>query len=72
MDPKFRIAAITDEYSADLDTALKPMVETGMKGAELRVLGSKNIMDLSDAELETHTKDPGRGSGNYFQCVAHP
>ncbi|HEU0140760.1 MAG TPA: sugar phosphate isomerase/epimerase family protein [Bryobacteraceae bacterium] len=52
MDPKFRIAAITDEYSPDLDTALKPMVETGMKGAELRVLGGKNIMDLSDAELD--------------------
>jgi len=49
---KFRIAAITDEYSSDPGVALPPMAETGMTGAELRVLWGKNIMDLTDDELK--------------------
>ena len=52
MDPKFRIAAITDEYSPDLPTALKAMAETGMTGAELRVISGKNIVDLTNEELD--------------------
>ncbi len=51
MDPKFRIAAITDEFSPDLPTALKAMAAIGMTGAELRVISGKNIMDLTDEEL---------------------
>jgi len=51
MTPKFRIAAITDEFSPDLNVALKAMKPIGMTGAELRVVGGKNIMDLSPAEL---------------------
>jgi sugar phosphate isomerase/epimerase len=52
MQPQIPIAAITDEYSPDLATALDAMAETGMTGAELRVLWGKNIMDLSDDELK--------------------
>src|SRR6267142_429437 len=52
MNPKIPIAAITDEFSPDLETALRAMHEIGMTAAELRVLSGKNIMDLSDAELE--------------------
>jgi sugar phosphate isomerase/epimerase len=52
MTPKFKIAAITDEFSSDLGTALNAMKPIGMTGAELRVVGGKNIMDLSDEELE--------------------
>lgn len=52
MTPKIPIAAITDEFSPDLETALEPMVEIGMKAAELRVVFGKNIMDLTDAELD--------------------
>ncbi|MCS6951234.1 MAG: sugar phosphate isomerase/epimerase [Bryobacteraceae bacterium] len=51
MEPKLRIAAITDEFSADLETAAEAMARIGMSGAELRVLWGKNIMDLSDEEL---------------------
>jgi len=52
MDPKFRIASITDEFSpADPALALKQMASIGMTGAELRVLYGKNIMDLSDSEM---------------------
>ncbi|MBM3757023.1 MAG: sugar phosphate isomerase/epimerase, partial [Acidobacteria bacterium] len=52
MEPKFRIAAITDEFSpADPALALAQMESIGMTGAELRVLWGKNIMDLSPDEL---------------------
>jgi len=51
MNPKLRIAAITDEFSPDLATALDAMSRIGMSGAELRVLWGKNIMDLTDDEL---------------------
>jgi sugar phosphate isomerase/epimerase len=52
MDPKLRIAAITDEFSPDLEIALDAMAKIGMTGAELRVLWGRNIMDLSREELE--------------------
>lgn len=48
----FRIAAITDEFSPDLDTALAGMADVGMTGAELRVIGGRNMIDLSDAEID--------------------
>jgi sugar phosphate isomerase/epimerase len=48
----FPIAAITDEYSPDVQAAADAMAKTGMTGAELRVLWGKNVMDLTDEELE--------------------
>src|SRR5260370_38204326 len=56
MNPRIRIAAITDEFSPDLETALRVMQEIGMTAAELRVVSGKNIMDLSDEELEQARK----------------
>jgi L-ribulose-5-phosphate 3-epimerase len=47
----FSIAAITDEFSLDLDTALDAMANIGMTGAELRLIGDHNMIDLSDAEV---------------------
>lgn len=47
----FRTGAITDEFSSDIAVAAKAMRELGMKGAELRVINGKNIMDLTDAEI---------------------
>jgi sugar phosphate isomerase/epimerase len=52
MNPKLRIAAITDEFSPDLATALEPMAAIGMTGAELRVVFGKNIMNLTPEELD--------------------
>jgi sugar phosphate isomerase/epimerase len=52
LTPKIPIAAITDEFSADLETALNTMQEIGMQAAELRVVWGRNIMDLSDSELD--------------------
>jgi len=51
MNPKIPIAAITDEFSPDLEIALSAMQEIGMRAADLRVVWGKNIMDLSDQEL---------------------
>jgi sugar phosphate isomerase/epimerase len=48
----FRAAAITDEFSPDIETAVKVMAEVGLTGAELRMLFGKNIIDLSDDELD--------------------
>ena len=48
---RFRIGAITDEFSSDINVAAQAMRELGMKGAELRLIGGKNIMDLSNAEI---------------------
>ena len=44
MQPKLRIAAITDEYSPDLALALNAMAATGMTGAELRVLRARTSL----------------------------
>lgn len=62
MDPKLRIAAITDEFTSDLAPALDAMSAIGMTGAELRVLWGKNIMNLSADELKLArqlTRDKG-------------
>jgi sugar phosphate isomerase/epimerase len=50
--PAIGIGAITDEFSPDIELAVEAMRELGMKGAELRMINGKNIMDLSDAELD--------------------
>jgi L-ribulose-5-phosphate 3-epimerase len=71
MTPKFPIAAITDEFSPDLETALKPMREIGMDGAELRVLWGKNIVDLSDEDLR-RALDMVTASGMEVISIASP
>jgi sugar phosphate isomerase/epimerase len=48
----YRVAAITDEFSPDLETALAAMSEAGLEGAELRMVFGKNIVDLTDEELD--------------------
>ena len=49
----YRTAAITDEFSPDdLAAALAGMAAVGMTGAELRVVGGKNMIDLSDDEVD--------------------
>lgn len=52
MTQYFRLAAITDEFAADLETAVRAMAEIGMTGAELRMVDGKNIIDLTDEELD--------------------
>src|SRR5512133_1527866 len=47
-----QVAAITDEFSPDIEIAARSMTGLGMKGAELRMVFGKNIVDLSDEELD--------------------
>jgi sugar phosphate isomerase/epimerase len=68
---RFRIGAITDEFSPDIQVAAQAMQELGMKGAELRVIGGRNIMDLSDAEI-AQTMDVLRGHGLQVVSIASP
>jgi sugar phosphate isomerase/epimerase len=51
MNTNIRLAAITDEFSPDLDEALEAMVSVGMTGAELRTINGRNIVDLDDAAV---------------------
>jgi sugar phosphate isomerase/epimerase len=52
MSQYFPIAAITDEFSPDIEVATQSMAEVGMTGAELRMVFGKNILDLTDEELD--------------------
>jgi L-ribulose-5-phosphate 3-epimerase len=50
----FQVGAVTDEFSPDsLDRALDAMASLGMTFAELRVVDGKNIIDLTDAEVDS-------------------
>ncbi len=71
MIPSLRIAAITDEFSPDLETALNAMAAIGMTGAELRVVGGKNIMDLDADELQ-RAKDLLDSKGFEVIAIASP
>lgn len=71
MTPKFRLAAITDEFSPDLALALPPMQSIGMTGAELRVVFGKNIMDLSEDEL-SRAEDLLQRHGMQVISIASP
>jgi sugar phosphate isomerase/epimerase len=52
MSQLFPIAAITDEFSQYIEVAVRSMAEIGMTGAELRMIFGKNVMDLTDGELD--------------------
>ena len=52
MPQLFPIAAITDEFSPDIAAAVRSMSEIGMSAAELRMVFGKNIIDLTDEELD--------------------
>jgi L-ribulose-5-phosphate 3-epimerase len=52
MSQYFPLAAITDEFSPELETAVRSMAELGMTGAELRMVFGKNIINLTDEELD--------------------
>ncbi len=44
------LGAITDEFSPDLTIAAAAMTELGLTSAELRLVGSKNVVELSARE----------------------
>jgi sugar phosphate isomerase/epimerase len=69
--PKYPIAAITDEFSPDIEVAVRSMQEIGMTGAELRMVFGKNIMDLTDEELDRAVAIC-RGAGQEIISIASP
>lgn len=71
MTPKIPIAAITDEFSPDLPIALDAMASIGMRAAELRRIGSKNILDLDDEELKVVKEELDR-RGLQVAAIASP
>src|SRR5204863_9528375 len=46
------VAAITDEFSPTLKTALDAMHELGVKGVERRIVDGRNVVELSPGELD--------------------
>lgn len=55
-EPKIPLCAITDEFSPALEAAIPVMREIGMLAAELRVIGGKNILDMTEEEWSTAKK----------------
>jgi sugar phosphate isomerase/epimerase len=51
-DLRLPLGAITDEFSPDLDVALPAMAALGMTWAELRVVWGKNVIDLTDEDVD--------------------
>ena len=70
-EPRIAIAAVTDEFSPDLEKAVPVMQEIGMKAAELRVVYGKNILDLTDDELK-RAKDTLDRAGLAVISIASP
>jgi L-ribulose-5-phosphate 3-epimerase len=46
-----RLAAITDEFAADLETSLTAMQQLGFAEAELRLIDGKNVVELTASEI---------------------
>src|ERR1035437_1108373 len=71
MPAHFPVAAITDEFSPDIEIAVRSMTDIGMTGAELRMVFGKNIVDLSDEELDRAIAIV-RGAGLEILSIASP
>ena len=71
MPSRFRLAAITDEFSPDIDVAARSMAEVGMTGVELRMVFGKNILNLTDEELDQAVAIV-RAQGHEIISIASP
>jgi L-ribulose-5-phosphate 3-epimerase len=71
MTSRFPIAAITDEFSQDIETAARAMARIGMTGAELRMVFGKNIIDLTDDEVD-RAREIAAQSGLRIISIASP
>jgi sugar phosphate isomerase/epimerase len=71
MGESFRVAAVTDEFAPDLAAAIRSMAAIGMGGAELRTLSGRNVVDLSNEELDEAVATV-RDSGLEIVSIASP
>ena len=69
--PLYPLAAITDEFSPDIETAVRSMQQIGMTGVELRMVFGKNIIDLTDDEIDRAIAI-ARGAGMEIISIASP
>ncbi len=53
---RFHIGAVTDVFSPDVAVAAPAMRNLGMRGAELRTVNGRNILDADKEELERSLK----------------
>jgi sugar phosphate isomerase/epimerase len=51
MTSKLMLAAATDEFAPDLDTALRAMREIGIQAAEIRSVNGRGVLDAPEDEL---------------------
>jgi L-ribulose-5-phosphate 3-epimerase len=65
------IGAITDEFSLDIEVALDAMAKLGMTIAELRLIGERNIIDLTDGEVR-RLREQVEGRGMRVLSIASP
>jgi len=69
---RFSIGSITDEFSpADFVLSLDEMAAIGMTDAELRLVNGKNILDLTDAEVDQAVAEV-RARGMTILSIATP
>ncbi len=71
MELRLPVAAITDEFASDLETAVRAMAGAGLTGAELRVLWDKNILNLGDEEID-RARSILAGAGLKAVSIASP
>jgi len=71
MPELFPTAAITDEFSPDISIAVRSMSDVGMTAAELRMVFGKNIIDLTDDEID-RAKEICAESGLKIISIASP
>jgi sugar phosphate isomerase/epimerase len=69
--PLYPLAAITDEFSPDIEAAVRSMQQIGMTGVELRMVFGKNIIDLTDEEIDRAIAI-ARGAGMEIISIASP
>jgi sugar phosphate isomerase/epimerase len=70
-DERLPLAAITDEFSPDIDVALGAMAALGITGAELRVIDGRNVLDLGDADVD-RVAGLARARGVHVLGIASP
>jgi L-ribulose-5-phosphate 3-epimerase len=49
---RFHLGAVTDVFAPEVGDAARVMHELGLRGAELRIIDGRSILDVSNAELD--------------------
>ncbi|WP_239632266.1 hypothetical protein [Paenibacillus sp. H1-7] len=66
-----RLGVITDEVSQHLGEALDWAAANGLKHVEIRMIGGRNVMELSDEEADGVRRET-EARGLFVSCLASP